>query len=370
MNERVLVNFFYAPSIGHAVEALYYANGHHAARPGREITVALNAATAVEFADFCPFVSAKYAMDHSFVEPCPDSADRLAVLPREWDYVIEDGRRYQDFQLDMFPGMRDYYAAADEHLIAREKRTFTCDRRVGYLPRQHLRFELPESVRRERRPRIAVLPGGSGDPALYPSAGSWLLILDALHEAYPESEIVLLGKLGQDGRTTTTLGESGFRQLLGHRSRPVSALDVPLAEQLALVQASDVFLSPHTGFGLAVLATGTPWLTLSGGRWFEYFFNGVPFRSIIPDTGRFPSFSQFDPALVFEDEDGPRTPSMSRARIEADLGRIVTAAGELAAGQVSYEQALRDYFPALLAAHGGDASGIWSIDGVHLDYLC
>ncbi|AXB47991.1 hypothetical protein [Amycolatopsis albispora] len=367
MTDRTLVNFFYAHPIGHAVEALYYANGHHAARPDREIAVALNSATAVEFADYCPFVSAKYAMDHSFVDPCPDSADRLAVLPREWDHVIEDGRRYQDFQLELFPGMRDYYAAADEHLIAREKRTFTGDPRVGYLPRQQLRFELPVSV--PRVPRIAVLPGGSSEPALYPSAGSWLLILDALTEALPDAEIVLLGKTGQDGRTTTSMGERGMRELLAHRSKPVNAVDVPLVEQLALVRASDVFLSPHTGFGLAVLAVGTPWLTISGGRWFEYFFNGVPFRSIIPDTSRFPSYSQFDAAEVVDGDDGPRTPSMSRARIEADLDRIVSAAVELSAGTVSYEQALRDYFPALLAAHGGDASGIWSIDGVHLDYL-
>jgi hypothetical protein len=36
---------------------------------------------------------------------------------------------------------------------------------------------------------------------------------------------------------------------------------------------------------------------------------------------------------------------------------------------VTYDQALADYFAALLAAHDGDASAIWSIDGVHLDYL-
>jgi hypothetical protein len=28
-----------------------------------------------------------------------------------------------------------------------------------------------------------------------------------------------------------------------------------------------------------------------------------------------------------------------------------------------------EYFAALLAAHDGDATRIWSIDGVHLDYL-
>jgi hypothetical protein len=63
------------------------------------------------------------------------------------------------------------------------------------------------------------------------------------------------------------------------------------------------------------------------------------------------------------------TPSMSRERIDRDLPRIVAAAAELLAGSLSYEQALRDYFPALLAAHQGDLSQIWSIDGIHVSVL-
>ncbi len=46
--ERLLVNFFYAHPAGHAVEALHYCLGHHAADPTREVSVALNAATSVE----------------------------------------------------------------------------------------------------------------------------------------------------------------------------------------------------------------------------------------------------------------------------------------------------------------------------------
>jgi hypothetical protein len=65
----------------------------------------------------------------------------------------------------------------------------------------------------------------------------------------------------------------------------------------------------------------------------------------------------------------PRTPSMTERRVREDLDRIIAAAGELVGGSVSYEQCLRDYFTALLAAHQGDASAIWSIDGVHAGYL-
>jgi len=356
---RLLVNFFYAHPVGHAVEALHYALGHHAAGPGREVSVALNAATAVRLAQFCPFVKEVYAIDHPFLEPCGDSAARLAALPREWDWIYDDGRRYQDFQLEAFPGMRDYYAASDVRLQALVRRSVAGY--GDYVPHTALRFRLP--VASSLGARIAVMPAGSSERSLYPSAGSWELILDALTDAFPDAPIALVGKTG-----STALEPGERERLLAHRSRPLDVFDVDLAEQLAVVEAADVFVAPHTGFGLAALAVGTPWLALSGGRWFEYFFNHVPFRSVIP-SDRYPVFSQFVPAEVVAEEDGPRTPSMTRARFEEDLDRIVAAAGELLAGSLSYEQALSDYFRDLVAAHDGETAGIWSIDGIHAGYV-
>jgi hypothetical protein len=121
---------------------------------------------------------------------------------------------------------------------------------------------------------------------------------------------------------------------------------------------------------MAALAVGTPWLTISGGRWFEYYFNHVPFRSIIPHVEHYAPFTQFqEPPTICDGEDGLRTPSMTLARIQDDLERITTGAAELVDGSLSYERALAEYFSAVLAAHEGDASRIWSIDGVHLDYV-
>lgn len=380
--ERMLVNFFYAPPVGHAIEALHYCLGHHLAHPERELSVVLNAATAVELARFCPFVSAAYAVEHPMLEPCSDSAARQAGIPCEWDWVLDDFRRRQEIQLELFPGLRDYYLTSDRLLTATQGRTLVSAPAAGYAAHQQLRLELPEMARvaANRRldehtapggaGRIVVMPAGSGDRVLYPSVRSWRLILDALTDAFPGVQIALVGKRTRDGRTTTTFTESEVADLLAHPSRPLDCFDLPLPEQLAVVEACNVFLAPHTGFGMAALAVGTPWLALSGGRWFEYFFNRVPFRSIIPDPERYASFTQFEPAAVMQDSDGePRTPSMSGARIRDDLDRIVATARELLAGEVTYEQCLRDYFPALVAAHGGDASAIWSIDGVHFPYV-
>jgi hypothetical protein len=362
---RLLVNYFYAQPVGHAIEALHYANGYHAADPELDVAVALNAAAPLELASFCPFVSAAYAIEQPLLEPATPSLDHV---PREWTWVVDDGRRYQDVQLELFPGLRDYYAASDRHLVAERGR-----RPIGYppppyRPHQPLRLSLPDAARSAGAGRlgehpaaaIAVMPAGSSERALYPSLASWQLILDALADAFAGVRIALVGRLARDRRTSTSFGADELRALLAHRSRPVDCFDAPLPEQLALVEACDVFLSPHTGFGLAALAVATPWLTISGGRWFEYYFNHVPFRSIVPDTARYPCFSQFEE---------PSPASMSEQRIGEDLDRIVAAAGELIAGTLSYDDALRDYFDDLVAAHGGDASAIWSIDGVHAAYV-
>jgi hypothetical protein len=381
--QRVLVNFFYAQPVGHAVEALHYCLGHHSADPRRSVSLALNAATAHELASLCPFVENTYPIDHPFVEPCPDSAARLGALPPTWDWVLDDFRRLQDFQLQAFAGMRDFYEASDRHLVARQGRSVVGAPAPGYVPRSRLRFELPAAARAAatRRlstarpdggtaPWIALMPAGSSERALYPSTASWRLILDALAEQVPGVRVALIGKLGRDRRTNTVLRPAELRELLSHHSAPVDCFDIDLVEQIAIVDACSLFLSPHTGFGLAALAVGTPWLTISGGRWFEYYFNHVPFRSIIPDVERYPAFSQFSPAAITDDGgDGPRTPSMTRARIQDDLDSIVSAATELIDRTLTYDQALADYFAALLAAHDGDARAIWSIDGVHLDHL-
>src|SRR4051794_9769125 len=70
-----------------------------------------------------------------------------------------------------------------------------------------------------------------------------------------------------------------------------------------------------------------------GGNWHEYFFNGEPFYSLLPDAKRYPPFAwdgvagEALPALEQdEDGEGPRTPSMSIARIGEDPPELLHAA--------------------------------------------
>lgn len=293
----------------------------------------------------------------------PDAA--LTDVPAEWDYVLDDERSRDPRQLE-FEGLRRYYQAAHRHFRAHIHHGTAGGEPPAYRPHGQLRFQLPTHRERPGPVAIAVLPAGSSEPSRYPSAASWAVILDALREQFPEVVFCFLGKLERDARTSTSWTREQFEAL----GEGVWAVDEPLLDQLALVEACDLFVSPHTGFAMAALCVGTPWLTLSGGPWHEWFFNGVPFHSVIPDTTRYPAYTQMDdPPPLADDEGEPRTPSMTRARIEDDLPDLVDGARKLIEKRLSYEDALRDYFPRLLKAYGGGRSRIFSVDGIDRAYV-
>jgi hypothetical protein len=383
--ESILVNFFEAHNVGHVVEALHYCLGHHKANPGSRLSVVLNAFAPTELAGLCPFVEAVYPVElpgYPVDTSGLTEADCLAALrdvPEEWDYVVDNPRRRVAPHLRAVPGFARYYEASDRHFRTRKARVTVSSDPPGYVPRSHLRLEPSRENRLRVRdlvpsgtPRIAVLPGGSSERWLYPSTSSWEIILGALARRFPEASFCLVGKLGADGRTSTSIDETDVRRLREACPRTADLFDVPLLDQLAAVEACDVLISPHSGFGMAALAVGTPWLTISGGRWPEYFFNGVPFYSLLPDPDRFPPYSQFGELPVLEeDEDGegPRTPTMSRGRILADLDELLQATEWLAEGRLGYREALRSYYERFLRLHRGDGSAIYSIDNVHAEFV-
>lgn len=358
--DSVLVNFVYAPQVGHAIEALHYALGYHAADPSRRIGVVLNANTPAELATWCPFIDEVHTIDLDLFDPATDARAQLAEIGKDWDHLVADARSAQPAQRDFFPGLAAYYDQADAYFPG-AKGFAGFNKAPSYEPRQPLRLDLPRS----ERTGFTVLLGGSADRHMYPTVASWELILSALAERLPGTEFRLLGKLAKDGRTSTTYSRDEYERLAAAVPGARLALDLPLRDQLCLVGASKVFLSPHTGFGMAALATGTPWLCLSGNRWPEFYFNdGVPFYSVLPDRSRFPCYTMVNPEPEPVEDEGPRTPSMSAARIRADLPELLDAATLLAGGGLDYATALAGHRDRLARCWGGDRSMMWSIDNV------
>ena len=63
----LLVNFWYAHPVGHAVEALRYCLGH--TNDGVEVSLLLNGATATELGSCAPFIRETYAVEEQDPPP-------------------------------------------------------------------------------------------------------------------------------------------------------------------------------------------------------------------------------------------------------------------------------------------------------------
>lgn len=374
MAESVLVNHVTFHAVGHVVEALRYAAGHHAADPARAVDVAVNARAPVSLAGYCPFVRTA----HTVVAQGPPEA-ALAHVTGPWDWVMHNPVADRADELRPYPWLGAYYETADRVLAARRGRGPSGDRSPGgpgYVPHQALRLVLPDDARERASalragdgPHIAVLPAGGTGSWLYPSPSSWVMILRALASRYPRATFHLTGTFARDGRSRSSFTPEALAAIMAGVPGARDAFGLPLCDQLALIEGCDLYLGPHSGFGMAVLTVGTPCLTISGGLWHEYLGNGVPFYSVIPDTGRYPAYGGLSAILPRPGRDGLRIPTASRERLREDLEEIVHGAELLIEGRLAYEDALRHHFTRLLAAMGDDPARLWSFDDVHHAYV-
>ena len=374
----LLVDHWYSHAVGHVIEALRRCQGYSACNPDLRVSLVLNGASPTELAPCAPFVTEAFAVPYtSFGVPVGSPRRALRRIPRNWDHVVHHPAATDPAQL-RFEGLRRYYEAAERHFRGRRTVGVAGQTPPPYAPHQKLRLSLPVREREgalrelEGQRSVAVMPAGSGARYLYPSTASWLSMLDAFDRRFPDTAFVLVGRLAGGGRTSSGIERAEVERLLGSRRRAVDAFDRPILEQLALVEASSLFVSPHTGFGFAAVAVDTPWLTLSGGDWHEYFFNGVPFYSVLPKGTDHPAFVQGGTLPMIDadsDREGPRTKTMSLARVREDLDELLDAAALLIEGRISYEDALAAYVPRLVDAYGGDASRVGTFEDVHLRYL-
>jgi hypothetical protein len=116
----------------------------------------------------------------------------------------------------------------------------------------------------------------------------------------------------------------------------VDCFDIGLWNQVALLEVCDLVVSPHSGFSFLAMCVGTPWLTISGGNWPEYFFNGVPFYSVLPDNPDYPYVGAYE-----YDYDGPTIPDMEHERLVARFPDLLDGAAFLLDPATTYEDAIR-----------------------------
>jgi hypothetical protein len=358
----ILVNHVYYSPVGHVVEAIRYARGFHDANPGSEVHVALSDGAPWELCAGAPWIAGVYRIPVADPGSCDLS---VPEMPREWDYVVDNNLMTLEDEnpgllvrpVEYEPPSRGweeeatiaYYARTDAELTARKGRgvlfpEMALPRGLGYDSGAHATLEVPAGSRAfaaryaHDGPMICILPAGSGPAAQYPAAESWIAIIGALRERFPSARFCLTGSRGR-GRhrnlTTTRYHDDGLARILSSGDDIVDCCDIGLWHQVALLESCDLLVSPHSGFSFLASCVGTPWLTISGGNWPEYFFNGAPFYSVLPDNPDYPYVGAYD-----YDYDGPTIPDMRHERLLARVPDLLAGAAFLLDPATTYQDAL------------------------------
>lgn len=359
----ILVNHVYYSPVGHVVEAIRYARRFHCANAGSRVSVALSDGAPWELCAGAPWIAGVFRVPVADPRSCDLS---IPEMPRVWDYVVDNNlMRLEDERPDVLvrpdgyePPARGweeeatiaYYARTDAELLVRRGRgvlfpEMSLPDGLRYDRHAYLTLDVPRQYRAfaERYavhdgPKICVLPAGSGPAAQYPEPQSWVAILDALREKFAGARFYLTGRraIGRHADLTTTRYDAGGLARILSSGDIVDCYDIGLWNQVALLQACDLLVSPHSGFSFLAMCVGTPWLTISGGNWPEYFFNGVPFYSVLPDNPDYPYVGAYE-----YDYAGPTIPDMEHEHLLARIPDVLEGASFLLDPATSYGDAMR-----------------------------
>jgi hypothetical protein len=355
---RILLSYLCRAFVGHSVEALRYARGLFEANPGMEVHLALSDRCVPEIAQGCPWIAQIHPIHVADLEgPVADRA-ALAQLPTEWDYIIDDLTIVHETdtidpaRLDPEAiALRRYYRLTAEILTARAGRgalspSMRLPAGLAYRPRTRVTLSVPAAnqafVDRYAHAghTIGVLLGGSFAYQWYPDVSSWVKILGALGQALPTARFHLTGVRQSGPGQTRTAGytEADIAEIIGSGPDLVDCYDIGFWNQLALFERCDLVVAPRTGFAALALCVGTPWLTISGGDWPEYFFNGVPFYPVLPDDPDYPYH-----ASIYPEDTPTKIPSMRPENLDRKIPEIVEAAHLLLDPEFTYAAAVQRY---------------------------
>ena len=299
----LLINWLYFHPVGHAVEGFAAAAEYYAVNPNLEIHLILNSRTPVELVQSCPWVAKCYPIDVDEVAIRKESANCLKKLPKDWDYIVSS-ERWSDRKLYS----RKLYLC---HEIignlckvrlwqgVRGKRGNGIEPAPEFQPGVKFKM-IPSKSARQYADRFqqdglifSILLAGSSAEKIYPKISWWKLLLQQMNRVFPEVRFLILGHTkGKSNRTTThAYSRSQLEDLFTTVPNIVNCYDIGLANQLALIEISDLFISPHTGFAFLAPCLGTPWLAISGVRWPDPTFASMPFYSVLPTCPKYPCFA-------------------------------------------------------------------------------
>ena len=306
--KKLLINFVYYPPVGHLLEVIKHSHGYYEANKDLEISLLVNSETPIELAQSCSWIKKVYPISVEEVSLL-DEASCLQSIPKDWDYVLTDPRVKNPKPESETDHLANCQLILQKVFVGKEITDITPKRSgrenddvsltqlIPYKLNSHIELPIPKESEKyvkkylHNGPVITILPSGSAGYRQSPSLQIWEEICLALSEAIPNLKINFTGVTkSQNGRTVTEgIKLEDIDNLVSKLSKAENCFNIGLWNQIALIKASNILCSPHTGFSFISQVVGTPWLTISGCPWPEYFFNDTKFYSVLPDCGSYPS---------------------------------------------------------------------------------
>jgi hypothetical protein len=233
---------------------------------------------------------------------------------------------------------------------------------LAYNREPQMAFQVPNSALNYAKQyehdglKFAALLAGSSEPTNYPSMDTWLKIIGALVDEYPQTKIYVTGVYDSiAGKSATySFARDQVQRIFDTFAETVNCYDIGLWNQIALLQECDILISPYSGFGFLAPCVGTPWLALSGREFNEYFFNRRPFYSVLPECPRYPCFqSGIRQECATKRERGEQVLCMDAAHLSTKLPEIIEGTHVLLSGEWTYEKAKQQHIQRFNQHLGG-----------------
>lgn len=357
---KILINHIYHRPVGHVLEAIKRSKGFYDANKNVEIHVALNKESTYELTKACPWIKKCYAVDTKDVLKSGKKAKSFKSIPKKWDYVLYDSRILEETKereklWSLEKAYVNYYKLSEIAFNVRwqgsEWEIKKFPKELKYKPNSKIELSLPkESLNFVKKKygyggsKICIMLGGSAGYAYYPSIKTWIKIIKSLNKEIPQLKIYLTGvSESKGGRTHTQAYTKKNVEQLKKFDNVVDCYDIGLWNQIALLKMCDVFISPHTGFAFLSPCVNTPWLTISGGDWPEYFFNDVPFYSVFPDDKKYPYVGKGKYSKHGGNFSGKwgKIPHMDPKNLDEKIPEIVKFAKLLLNEKLTYREAVK-----------------------------
>jgi len=351
-SNKLLLVWVYYSAVGHLVEALEVAANYVAANPNLEIHVVVNSKTPYKIGEYCDFIHRIYPLNlENYKE---ENKTIESLINQEFDYIVFPKRLKftpQDFTTALL-NCNHYLQNSFKHKIWKGYNDTACPnifalKDIPYspfrikIPIEKQTFDLPNNL---KKPVFSVILKGASKQTIWPSLKMWKTILLSIKQKYPEARFLITGLLSAHIISKTTVSQEKNRIFSFIDSLPgaINCYDIGLVNQLGIIQNSDVFISPHSGFGFLAPCLGTPWLTLSGGEWAEPMPAKKPFYSVLPTCKYYPC-SNGEKKLECKIRMKLKQPIKCMSDLSKKREDILSGVQKLLSKNYSFQEAFVDY---------------------------